>query len=79
MERLEIAAWQPFFLLKCRGFPLKRTVRIRKLMVGRRSFHFGAFRPIFKVLFAVRFWGRYMLSFRCSFCWCLDFCPTVCF
>lgn len=77
MERLEIAAWQPFFLLKCRGFPLKRTVRIRKLMVGRRSFHFGGPGPIFKVLLLLVFGDRTLLSFRCSLCWCLDFCPTI--
>lgn len=75
------AAWDcslaAFFLLKCRGFPLKRTVRIRKLMVGRRSFHFGGPGPIFKVLLLLVFGDRTLLSFRCSLCWCLDFCPTI--
>ena len=67
MERLEIAAWQPFFLLKCRGFPLKRTVRTRKLMVGRRSFHFGGQSTYFQGAFAVSFGGRYIVVFSIFF------------
>lgn len=72
MERLEIAAWQPFFLLKCRGFPLKRTVRTRKLMLGRRSFHFGGW-PIFKVLLLFVFGDRTCCLFDVLFVGALIF------
>ena len=49
--RLQLGSLLLHRTVKCTGFsPETNSKNPWKLMVGRRSFHFGAFRPIFKVL-----------------------------
>ena len=74
------AAWDcslaAFFFVEMQRVSPETNSSHQKIDAGKTVVSFWG-PAYFQGAFAVRFWGRYMLSFRCSFCWCLDFCPTI--